>query len=80
MEDVDILKVHVGCVEVVEVDLAVERESHWLVVRVLAAMADTTVIDGFVVIRFVVMFILLDVRRHYDEHGESHSSFLAFWQ
>jgi hypothetical protein len=80
VEDVDILEVHVGCVEVVALDLAIEGESHWFVIRIFAAMTYPTVTEGFVVIRFEVVFILFDVWRQHDEEGESHSSFLAFGQ
>lgn len=56
VEDVYILEVHVGGVEVLAADLAVEGESQWLVIRILVVVSDTTVAKGFVVDRleFVV--------------------------
>jgi hypothetical protein len=77
VEDVYILEEHVGGVEVLAADLAVEGESQWLVIRILAAVSDTTVAKGFVVIRLEVVLVLFDVWRDYDVKCEGHTSLLA---
>ena len=61
VEDDNIFEVHIGGEEVLAEDLAVEGESQWLVIRVLAVVSDTTVAKGFVVVRLKVTFILFDV-------------------
>lgn len=61
MEDIYILDVHVGGVEVLAADLAVEGESEWLVIRILVVVSDTTVAKGFVVVRLEVVDILFYV-------------------
>jgi len=61
VEDIYILDVHVGGVEVLAADLAVEGESEWLVIRILVVVSDTTVAKGFVVVRLEVVDILFYV-------------------
>jgi hypothetical protein len=63
VEDIYILEVHVGGVEVLAADLAIEWESQWLVIRILVVVSDTTVAKGFVVVRFEVVGILFYVWR-----------------
>jgi hypothetical protein len=63
VEDVYILEVHVGGVEVLAADLAVEGESQWLVIRILVVVSDTTVAKGFVIVRLEVVVTLFDVWR-----------------
>jgi hypothetical protein len=63
VEDIYILEVHVGGVEVLAADLAVEGESQWLVIRILVVVSDTTVAKGFVVVRFEVVGVLFYVWR-----------------
>ena len=63
VEDIYILEVHVGGVEVLAADLAVEGESQWLVIRILVIVSDTTVAKGFVVVRLEVVVILFYVWR-----------------
>lgn len=46
VEDVYILEEHVGGVEVLAADQAVEGESQWLVIRILVVVPDTTVAKG----------------------------------
>jgi hypothetical protein len=80
VEDIDILEEHVQSLEVGAEDLAVEGESHRLVVGMLAVEPHTAVTEGLVVIRNEVPLVLFDVRSQHDEQGESLSSLLAFRQ
>jgi hypothetical protein len=77
VEDLYILEIHVGGVEVLAADRAVEGESQWLVVRILAVVSDTAIAKGLVVVRLEVFFILFDVRREYDVKSECLTSLLA---
>jgi hypothetical protein len=63
VEDVYILEEHVGGVEFLAEDLAVEGESQWLVIRILVVESDTTVAEGFVVVRFEVVVTQFNVWR-----------------
>jgi hypothetical protein len=80
VEDLYILEVHVGGVEVLAMDLAVEGESQWHVVRILAVLSHTAVAKGFVVVRLEVVLILFDVWRDYDVESEGLTSLLALGQ
>lgn len=77
VEDIYILEIHVGGVEVLAADLAVEGESQWLVIRILVVVSDTTVTKGFVVVRLEVVNILFYVWRYYDEEREGLTSLLT---
>jgi len=77
VEDIYILEVHVGGVEVLAADLAVEGESQWLVIRILVVVSDTTVAKGFVVVRLEVVDILFYVWRYYDVEREGLTSLLT---
>lgn len=80
VEDVDVFEEHVWGSEVLADDLAVEGESHGLVVRVFSVKPYSDVAEGLVVIGIEVMFALLDVGRQNDEEGVRLSSLLTLRQ
>lgn len=77
VEDIYILEEHVGGVEVLGEDRAVEGESQWLVIRILVVVSDTAVAKGFVVVRLEVVGILFYVWGYHDEDREGLTSLLT---
>jgi hypothetical protein len=79
VEDDNVLEKHVGGVEVVALDPAVEGVTHGLVIGVRAAF-DVAVAARFVAGRIEVVLALFRHWRHDDVEGESLTSLLALGQ